>query len=496
MQLEGMDAYPFPELGEIGDPSQSMFSAMNEPASAGHSEAESTQPAKGLPGAQAQPQLHTQAQTQQRVSYARPRRGRGGRGSGRGRGGHRRSRSDHAVPWGQSQGSSGDDFESSRNAGQLERESVPSFGPGIRGTPQAQVAASASASAAAPMTMSTAVAAAGAGGGGIGASLMIASSSANPSGSGVRGNFGGVNPRSAGTRVVAEASGGGVSIGRMVGRTDAGDGGDGGASPASRVGRVTVGATPHQKLPPKPGSRHGRKTKAARGHRRTQSEPIDMLMDDDLIDMGEEDQDPFVPINNCSSSEWATLIAEEPGEAQMMSPQSLVNAKTGSFAIGSFDRSELGSSSMMDASMDPTRAAAAGRALVKGAKARHGVATGLRVPMVTGVAALAGKRSVSEFAGPRGGQLGSGESKEGGPEDKAEQMIQSKSDGTDADDEEQRGKYRCGRCGKFKVNHVCTFVVDTACRNISIQVLRQDKCRTCIVCTAASTDALARFSTS
>ena len=26
---------------------------------------------------------------------------------------------------------------------------------------------------------------------------------------------------------------------------------------------------------------------------------------------GEEDQDPFVPINNCSSSEWATLIAEE-----------------------------------------------------------------------------------------------------------------------------------------------------------------------------------------
>jgi len=89
---------------------------------------------------------------------------------------------------------------------------------------------------------------------------------------------------------------------------------------------------------------------------------------------------------------------------------------------------------MMDASMDPTRAAAAGRALVKGAKARHGVATGLRVPMVTGVAALAGKRSVSEFAGPRGGQLGSGESKEGGPEDKAEQMIQSKSDGTDADD--------------------------------------------------------------
>mmetsp|Transcript_45289 Transcript_45289/g.124614 ORF Transcript_45289/g.124614 Transcript_45289/m.124614 type:complete len:191 (-) Transcript_45289:986-1558(-) len=157
---------------------------------------------------------------------------------------------------------------------------------------------------------------------------------------------------------------------------------------------------------------------------------------------------------------------------------------------------QLGSSSMMDASMDPTRAAAAGRALVKGAKARHGVATGLRVPMVTGVAALAGKRSVSEFAGPRGGQLGSGESKEGGPEDKAEQMIQSKSDGTDADDEEQRGKYRCGRCGKFKVNHVCTFVVDTACRNISIQVLRQDKCRTCIVCTAASTDALARFSTS
>mmetsp|Transcript_45288 Transcript_45288/g.124601 ORF Transcript_45288/g.124601 Transcript_45288/m.124601 type:complete len:467 (-) Transcript_45288:1137-2537(-) len=344
MQLEGMDAYPFPELGEIGDPSQSMFSAMNEPASAGHSEAESTQPAKGLPGAQAQPQLHTQAQTQQRVSYARPRRGRGGRGSGRGRGGHRRSRSDHAVPWGQSQGSSGDDFESSRNAGQLERESVPSFGPGIRGTPQAQVAASASASAAAPMTMSTAVAAAGAGGGGIGASLMIASSSANPSGSGVRGNFGGVNPRSAGTRVVAEASGGGVSIGRMVGRTDAGDGGDGGASPASRVGRVTVGATPHQKLPPKPGSRHGRKTKAARGHRRTQSEPIDMLMDDDLIDMGEEDQDPFVPINNCSSSEWATLIAEEPGEAQMMSPQSLVNAKTGSFAIGSFDRSEVSNS--------------------------------------------------------------------------------------------------------------------------------------------------------
>ena len=33
----------------------------------------------------------------------------------------------------------------------------------------------------------------------------------------------------------------------------------------------------------------------------------------------------------------------------------------------------------------------------------------------------------------------------------------------------QEGKYRCGRCGQLKVNHVCTFVVDTACRNISIQ---------------------------
>ena len=49
MQLEGMDnmdAYPFPELGEIGDPSQSMFSTMNEPASVGQSEAESMQTGK------------------------------------------------------------------------------------------------------------------------------------------------------------------------------------------------------------------------------------------------------------------------------------------------------------------------------------------------------------------------------------------------------------------------------------------------------------------
>lgn len=38
------------------------------------------------------------------------------------------------------------------------------------------------------------------------------------------------------------------------------------------------------------------------------------------------------------------------------------------------------------------------------------------------------------------------------------------------DDDEHRGKYRCGRCGQFKVNHVCPFVVDTACRSLGIQV--------------------------
>lgn len=265
-----------------------------------------------------------------------------------------------------------------------------------------------------------------------------------------------------------------------------------------------------------------------------------------------------------------------------MSPQSLVNTKTGSFAIGSFDRSEvstafqqrntvvrwtidvrgrqhdsatwcgdslpvispllplralahclqLGNSSMMDASMDPIRAAAAGRVLGKGTKARHGMATGLRVPMVPGVATLAGERGIPEFTAPNSrGELGVGESKEAGPENKGGQVVQSKSDSTEADDvrpppplspvfslrfpwplslspfprhastprashriqEEQRGKYRCGRCGKFKVNHVCTFVVDTACRNISIQVTRRDVCSTRRVSIAASTDALGQL---
>ena len=219
--------------------------------------------AQGPPGAQAQPQLHAQAQTQQRVSYARPRRGVGGRGSGRGRGGHRRSRSDHTMPWAQSQGSGGNDFESSRHAGQYERQSAPCFGPGIPGTPQAQVAALASASAAAPMATSMAVAEAGSGRGGIGASLSNASSSANSAVSSARGrSSGGIDPRSAGAQVEAKASGGSrIAVGRMVARHETGDGGDVGASPASAVGRVTVGATPHQKLPPKPGSRHGRKTK-------------------------------------------------------------------------------------------------------------------------------------------------------------------------------------------------------------------------------------------
>ena len=36
-------------------------------------------------------------------------------------------------------------------------------------------------------------------------------------------------------------------------------------------------------------------------------------------------------------------------------------------------------------------------------------------------------------------------------------------------EEENRGRYRCGRCGKFKVNHVCSFVVETACRSVDVQ---------------------------
>merc|ERR1719240_433355 len=32
-----------------------------------------------------------------------------------------------------------------------------------------------------------------------------------------------------------------------------------------------------------------------------------------------------------------------------------------------------------------------------------------------------------------------------------------------------RGKYRCGRCGQYKVNHQCPFVVDRSSRTVSAQ---------------------------
>ena len=32
-----------------------------------------------------------------------------------------------------------------------------------------------------------------------------------------------------------------------------------------------------------------------------------------------------------------------------------------------------------------------------------------------------------------------------------------------------RGKYRCGRCGQYKVNHQCPFIIDRSCRTVGAQ---------------------------
>eukprot|EP00614_Pseudopedinella_elastica_P013962 CAMPEP_0172586330 /NCGR_PEP_ID=MMETSP1068-20121228/5707_1 /TAXON_ID=35684 /ORGANISM="Pseudopedinella elastica, Strain CCMP716" /LENGTH=727 /DNA_ID=CAMNT_0013381091 /DNA_START=78 /DNA_END=2261 /DNA_ORIENTATION=- len=68
-------------------------------------------------------------------------------------------------------------------------------------------------------------------------------------------------------------------------------------------------------------------------------------------------------------------------------------------------------------------------------------------------------------AGRRGGAARASAAKK---KEAASKALGGKSD-DDSDSEENRGKYRCGRCGKYKVNHVCAFIADAACRDVGIQ---------------------------
>lgn len=82
------------------------------------------------------------------------------------------------------------------------------------------------------------------------------------------------------------------------------------------------------------------------------------------------------------------------------------------------------------------------------------------------------KKSVSPMMGGNVqlvGVGGGGVGNSGGRSKKTSLMNNSAAVDEYEDEETDRGKYRCGRCGKFKVNHVCSFITDAPCRSISIQ---------------------------
>jgi hypothetical protein len=78
----------------------------------------------------------------------------------------------------------------------------------------------------------------------------------------------------------------------------------------------------------------------------------------------------------------------------------------------------------------------------------------------------------SAAASKRGGSGGSGGSGKKSASKGRKRSAQGGGDGSEggSGDAEDRGKYRCGRCGKLKVNHVCTAVDEAVvCRAIEVQ---------------------------
>uniref|UniRef100_A0A7S2WKI8 Uncharacterized protein n=1 Tax=Rhizochromulina marina TaxID=1034831 RepID=A0A7S2WKI8_9STRA len=251
----------------------------------------------------------------------------------------------------------------------------------------------------------------------------------------------------------------------------------------------TGGQSPYARSPPNKQARHRKK-----GHRRARSEPIDMLLDAMINDEIHLPKSPNTMLPSPSPSTPGGIRDLFPSPPAM----SALHAVSGSFPLfdsgdepppslsslrsisgsvrqnTSFDTLEppqvsaISSLSMGSASFDVDQAEAFNKmqAHLNAAAAGGGLDMPFATPPIEppfvqtlrslgiGVNGAPVKTNTKATAGvvrPRGHQ-------------------RKHSTGSSAmGEDEQRGKYRCGRCGQFKVNHVCPFIVDTACRHISVQ---------------------------